>query len=234
MSLQPIEGLLVAGTHPKCGKTVFTAGFCAALTQAGMKVQPMKPLTFQQEVALFPKSDQAFFDVACKTLQSIDPLMADSPYDLPTMAWHRVIEMCRKSVLPAIIESPGAVSTPLRYDGTSYLMAADWAKVLGIPMVIVTEKHPNLLTQALPIFSLLQTQSAPILGWVAVETTPIPTPHWAQEELYLSHTYRWPCLGTIPYNNAVSVENLQPGPLVHLIDTAIDLLPLQQVLKLCL
>lgn len=235
MRTSPIEGLMIVSTTPRCGKTVITAGIASALLQEGLQVQAIKPLDFRPPMVIRQSLDQPFLNKATRTLQQIDPIEVESPYDLSNMNWARVVETARKMVFPALIEPPGTIGAALRHEGGSVIDAIELAKLLGIPVLIVTPKSPTLLEQAAPAFAYLQQRQGDIplgIGWVGVESKPTQAPYWDNEAFYLSGQYRLPCLGTLPYSPHISVESMQIGDLTELTAMAIDLLPLQQALKI--
>jgi dethiobiotin synthetase len=231
----PIEGLIITSTAPRSGKSVVTAGLASALLQEGMKVQAIKPLEFRSPMAIRQSMDQPFFDKATRALQTFTPIEVESAYDISNLTWARVIEATRKTVFPALIETPGTIASPIRHESGNMIDAIDLAHLLGVPILIVTPKTPNLIEQAAPALAYLQLRqgTSPLgIGWIGVETKPTQAPHWESESFYLSQQYRIPCLGTLPYSPHLSVESMQIGDLTELTAMAIDLLPLQHALKL--
>ncbi len=228
------RGLIVTGTHPKCGKTVACAGLAGVLNELGFHAQAMKPLAFQPEVSLRKGYEQAFFDRIIPPLQHVDVLTTEAPRSVNPVAYQRLLETCRKRVYPYLLESPGNAATPIRFSSTELLDAADLAETLGLQMLVVTAKQPDIIGALAPVFAYLWSRDAKVAGWLAVETTPIDTPDWDQEILYLRAQYDVPFLGEIPYSPSISVEALQQGNLLRATETGVDLLPIQQALELLL
>lgn len=233
MPSRPIEGILIAGTRPRCGKTVAAAGMSAALNSEGLQVQAIKPVEFYAPQSQFNQPDQRFLDKTLRSMQAIGPIELETPYRVSNLSWTRIIEVCRRTAFTPLIEVPGSVASPLRVEDGRYVTAADLAEELGISLLVVTEKSPDVVGMTAPALAYLAARNAPVMGWIAVQTTPTETPHWEDEALYLSQEFRIPCLGALPYSPTISVESLQVGNLLEIAEAAIDLFPLQQALKLC-
>jgi dethiobiotin synthetase len=229
---RPIEGVLIVGTQPKCGKTVITAGLAAAMIEGGFQVQAIKPLEFLPGISLMRGHDQIYLDKITRAMQHTDTIHAASCHDVSNIDWNRVTDVSRKTAFPVLLECPGTVAAPLRFTGDLVLDVVDFAKALGISILLVTPKSDQLVGQMAAALAYLNERQADIMGWVGVETSTTKAPYWETESLYLSHQYRLHCLGVLPYSPSISVEGLQQGNLIRLTEMSIDLLPLQQALKL--
>jgi dethiobiotin synthetase len=228
------RGLIVTGTHPKCGKTIACAGLAGVLNELGFHAQAMKPLAFQPRVSLRKGYEQAFFDRVIPPWQMVDVLTAEAPRDVTPVSYQRLLEICRKRVYPYLLESPGNAATPIRFSPTELLDSADLAQALGLQMLVVTSKQPDIIGALAPVFAYLWSRDAKVAGWLAVETSPVETPDWDNEILYLRAQYDVPFLGEIPYSPSISVETLQQGNLLRSTEMGVDLLPIQQALELLL
>lgn len=228
------RGLIVTGTHTKCGKTVACAGLASVLHDLGFHTQALKPLAFQPKVSLRRGYEQAFFDRIIPTMQVMDVLTAESPRGVSPIEYQRLVEICRKRVYPYLMETPGNAATPIRFATNEMLDCADLSRTLGLPIVVVTAKRKDLIGALAPSLAYLSHRDANVVGWMAVETEPTETPDWDYETLYLRTQYDIPFLGEIPYSPSISVETLQQGNLQRSTEIGVDLLPIQQSLDLLL
>ena len=228
--MPPIDALLMVGAVPRCGKTALAAGLAGALRALGFSVQTVKPLVFTESG--LGNTDQDFMDRINRPLVNLTTLTAPSPHEVSNLAWNRLLDSCKGIACPTLIESPGTVASPLKFVNDETMEAVDLARILGIPMLVVTRKSSSLIGDIVPTLAYLQDQSVPVVGWIAVETTLAHTPHWDEDALYVSSRFRVQHLGTIPYSPSISVELNQQGNLIRLTESNVDLLPLQQALHL--
>jgi len=228
------RGLIVTGTHPKCGKTVASAGLAGVLNELGFHSQAMKPLVFQPRTSVRGCYEQAFFDRVIPPWQMVDVVAAESPRGVSPMDYQRLLETCRKRVYPYLLETPGNAATPVRFSSGDMLDSTDLAKTLGLPMLVVTSKQADIIGALAPVLAYLWSRDAKVAGWLTVETSPVETPDWEHEILYLRSQYDVPFLGEIPYSPSISVETQQQGNLLRATELGVDLLPIQQALELLL
>lgn len=233
-NMMDARGMIITGTHPKCGKTIAAAGLAGVLNELGFHAQALKPLAFQPKVSLRRGYEQAFFDRVIPSMQMLDVLTAETPRAVSPIEYQRLLEACRKRVYPYLLETPGNAATPIRLSTSDMLDAADLAKTLGLPVLVVTSKQPDIIGAVAPVLAYLWSRDAKVAGWLAVETAPSQAPDWEYEMLYLRSQYDVPYLGEIPYSPSISVEALQPGNLLRATELGIDLLPIQQALDLLL
>jgi dethiobiotin synthetase len=254
-----IEGLMVTSTVRGAGKTCLIAGLASSLIQQGFTVQAIKPLevealnTHRPDYQTLQHSsntscDQDFLNKATRAMQQIDPIWVDIPQQITPLLWSRVIDICRRTAFPTLIEAPGIIASSFRsLENGRHWGAMTWANQLGIPLLLVTPKTTNLIADTAPALAYLLYQlsqqlggaSSPqflnskCIGWVAVESTPptTPLPYFDEECLFLSQEYRIPFLGTLPFSPRISVPENQAGNLAELVGAEIDLLPVQQALK---
>jgi dethiobiotin synthetase len=226
------RGMVVTGTHAKCGKTIACAGLAGVLNDLGFHAQAMKPLAFQPRVSLRRGYEQSFFDRVIPPLQMVDVVTSESPRAVSPMEYQRLMEACRKRVYPYLLETPGNAATPIRLASEEMKDAADLAETLGLPMLVVTSKQPDIIGTLAPVLAYLWSRDAKVAGWLAVETHPVETPDWDYEILYLRSQHDVPYLGEIPYSPSISVETLQQGNLLRATELGVDLLPIQQALDL--
>lgn len=231
-NLTDARGLLVTGTHPKCGKTAASAGLAGVLNELGFSAQAIKPFSFQPAVSIRGGYEQTFFDRLNPPRQPLELLSKESPFKVTALDWQRLQETCRKRIYPYLLEAPGSVASPLRLVDDTLSDMVDLAKALEIPMLLVTAKQPDLIGTMAPVLSYLWSRDAKVTGWMAVETQPTHAPDWDEEVFYLRAHSDIPYLGEIAYSPSISVEALQQGNLLRTTELGVDLLPIQQALNL--
>ncbi len=233
-----MDGLLVVGTEPGCGKTVVTTGLVAAMKEKGFLVQAIKPLYLgsQLDSSVFV-TEQEYMDQITRPLNTVDYLALQSPYEMTIQLWQQLQHFCRKLGVPCIIESQGEVTTALgwmtqtRYDSTHL------ARALDVSILITCPKRPGFLNQLIPTITYLQNQGVPVLGWITTETQPIPPsqlPQWESEVLWLQQEYQIPILGELAFSPSIDVQSGHQGNLIKQTQDGIDLFPIEQALNLTL
>jgi dethiobiotin synthetase len=226
------KGVLVAGIHPKSGKTVACAGLAGALGQLGFRVQAIKPFSFLPRLSVRRGTEQEFFNRVMPPIEPVDPFSTESAHTTTAMDWQRLLETSRKRIYPFLLEAPGCVASPIRYMQDEVTDVIDLAKALKLPILLVMSKQPDPVALLAPIFAYLWHRDAEAIGWLAVETSPTQAPDWDAETLFLGHYYRIPYLGEIAYSPSISVEAMQQGNVIRTTEAGVDLLPIQQVLEL--
>jgi dethiobiotin synthetase len=231
-NLLDARGLLVTGTHAQCGKTVVCAGLAGVFNSLGFTAQAIKPFSFQPEVTIRGGYEQAFFDRLNPPRQSIELCSKPSPLKVTAQDWRQLQETCRKRVYPYLLESPGSVASSLHFVEREFADSVDLAKALEIPMLLVTQKKPDLIGTMAPVFAYLWAKDATVIGWLAVESHPAQVPDWDEEVFFLRNHSDISYLGEIAYSPSISVEALQQGNLLRNTELGVDLLPIQQALNL--
>lgn len=226
------QGVIVTGTHPKCGKTTAAAGISGALAQLGFRTQAIKPLHFQAKMSIHRGHETHFFNKILPPIEAADPIFSESAHHVSNVDWHRALDICQRRVYSYILETPGSLASPVRFVQDEMLDAIDLAKTLNNPLLLVTTKQPDIMGILAPAFAYAWKHNANLLGWIAVETTPVNIPDWDTTLLYLNQHYQIPYLGEIAYSPSISVETLQQGNLIRTTELGVDLLPIQQTLEL--
>jgi dethiobiotin synthetase len=226
------QGIIVVGTHPRCGKTVVSAGIASALTQLGFRSQAIKALGFTPKISITASKETFFFNKVLPPLEMAETIWAESAHQVTPKDWQRAMELCQRRTYSYILEAPGMVASPIRYIQNEVFDAADWAQALQSSLLIVTPKQPEVIASMAPVFSYLWRKNAPVLGWVAVEVIPVSAPSWEIDVLYLTQQYQVPYLGEICHSPSISVEACQQGNLIRTTEAGLDLLPIQQALQL--
>lgn len=225
-------GIMVLGTHPRCGKTVACAGLAGALSQLRFRIQAIKPLGFTPKVSMTSGKETYFFNKVLPPIETAETIWAESAHQLSMKDWQRTMELCQRRNYSYILEPPGQLASPIRYINGEVYDATDWAQALQSSLLIVTPKQPEVVAAMAPIFSYLWRKNASLLGWIAVETAASNPAYWETDILYLTQQYQVPYLGEIAYSPSISVEACQQGNLIRNTEMGVDLLPIQQALQL--
>jgi dethiobiotin synthetase len=225
-------GVLVLGSGTRCGKTVVTAGIAAALTESGFRVHALKPLSFVSGSSPV-YSDQLYLNQITRQFSTDDPIMVASPLDVTPLLWNRVIDACRTSPFPLLVEGPGQVSTPWRINARQEVTdATDVAVLLGFPVLLVASAGTPFVAQTRLSLDWLYARQIEVIGFVRVcsasaEEVDGIAPD-TMDPLLVSRLCGTPFLGDLPYSASISVSSGQQGNLIRLVETQIDLLPIQQ------
>ncbi len=233
-----ISGLMIVGSRAQCGKSAITAGLAGAFLSHQLNAQAIKPINFEPCAGELEDKDQELFEYLMPAYQKITPIRVPSPFYMTRYLWGQLIENCKTMACPVLIEAPGSVATPLRFDTGDEAQlehrmqdAFDLAYELDLPILVVTRKHPRVMEEVAPAFTYAYEGRGDVLGWVAVETEPVPCPEWDEHQRFISREYQVPFLGLLPYSPHIQLQQgLAPG-LVQLTEEHIDLLPIQQALR---
>lgn len=245
-NLHAPRGLIVTGTHARCGKTVVCAGLAGVMRELGFQVQAIKPMAFLPPTDIRKGYEQTFFDRLSTAaphheaaLQKVDILSAHSPHAVSPAEWRNLISLCHKRAYPYIFETPGSLSTPLRAGCDETPGVKELAEALALPVLLVTRKHPDILAILPPALAYAAHREIPLMGWVAVETEAVAASAvsfntWQDDLVYLSSYSNVPYLGEIPFSPSISVETFHQGNLLRLTEMGLDLFPIQQALDVAI
>lgn len=229
------HGIVLTGTHARCGKTVAAAGLGLALQSLGFGVEALKPLSFQPPVSIRGGYEQAYFERLLPFQQATQWIPRPSARAVTLTDWQGLLAYAQSRVSPYILETPAQLSSPIFWDSDgASLDAVHLANALALPLLLVTQKQPDLLGVLLPVWAWLQARGCLPLGWMAVETTPLVCPCWDADVLFLQQEMPMPFLGEIAYSPSISVEALQQGNLLRSTEMGVDLAPIQQGVNLLL
>lgn len=232
LPLPEIQGALIVGTAPQCGKTIVASGLAVALNDAGLRTEVFKPLTFKPLQRLRPDMDQAFYNKLLGQMESFQTLPFESAHQMTPVFWKKFLQTCRQVQYPVLIELPNNAAAPLMFHQGTVMDAADAARILNLPVIVATRKHGALLGELLPTLCYLQKKGIAVIGWAASECLSVYTPHWDEEVFYITQTYEYPYLGCIDYSPAISVELQRPGNILYQAQEGLDLLPVQMAMQL--
>ncbi len=230
-----LDGLLIVGTHPECGKTIATTGLCGAMIENGFRRQAIKPLEFAPAGSLKQTLDQDFMNRVLRPMQRPENLIFESFYENTNIEWKRLIHNIRSMTYPCIIESPGSYASPLSFDlnpdkDNTLKDAVSLSKNLGTAILLVTEKSPQLLENMRAALSYLRSEESDLMGWISVEThqsSANSTPNWELESQYIVREGEVPYLGNIAYSPSIGITHGHQGNLIKQTQEGIDLLPIQ-------
>src|SRR4051812_5438329 len=139
VSKKTLEGILVLGTDSGCGKTVVTAGLAKSLNEEGFRVQALKPLMFCKQGSFYQGLDQNYFNKITNQYILVETLYADSPWDVETPLWLKMLEQCKTLQYPCLLEGVGQVASPWRLGRDEVTDGLDVAKDLGLSILLVAK-----------------------------------------------------------------------------------------------
>jgi dethiobiotin synthetase len=204
-----VRGFFVTGTDTEIGKTAISAGLTHALSQAGLKVAPIKPLAAGQDFidGRWVNEDVQRL-VAATTLVLTDaevgPLQLRSACAPHIAAKIEGVEINRHALLAAIratadkadasiVEGVGGFRVPL----TEGWDTADLAVDLQLPVVLVVGLRLGCINHALLTAESIRARGLTLAGWVANTVDP-DMPHVADNLKALQVGLAASCWGHVP------------------------------------
>jgi dethiobiotin synthetase len=215
-------GFFVAGTDTGVGKTTFAAALLRRLAALGLRVAGMKPVAAgvaggrneDLEALLAASSPGLDRKLACPYLfePPIAPHIAaaEAGARIDTAVIERAFHNLSKSFECIVVEGVGGLRVPLneRED------AADMARRLGLPVILVVGVRLGCLSHALLTQEAIRNRGMLLAGWVASRIDP----HMARagESIgALGERLEAPLIAEMPYGAAmefpVRLEPLWPG-----------------------
>lgn len=241
-------GLMVVGTSGKCGKTVACAGIAASLIENGFQVIASKPLVYYDtpNPPLF-NEEQRFIDRLARPLSSPETVILPGPQEMSNVVWKRLLEQLKAAPYPLILETPGSLASPLRYNSgfqedlgietnQTIINAIDLARILNLKILLVTPASKSPYAEVAMAASYLAQRQHGAIGWISVETNGEPPNNscWDQESFMVGQDYHLPYFGNIGYSSSISVTLCQHGNLLRQTEMGVDLLPIQQAMEMAL
>ena len=222
------QGIFITGTDTEIGKTAITAGLAAVFRARGIRVGVMKPVSAGSRAdAIALQSASGSGD----TLDEINPIHLDEPLSphLAAKAASMTIDIDQIEALYqrlarrhdlVLVEGVGGLLVPLRDD---YLVA-DLIKRLNLPILIVSRAALGTINHTLLTLEVARNRGLEVLG-VIYNTL---SPSGKQSDVFtspdaVSRISNVPCLGTVPFDPLVNVDNNQLGDLRRLIGQHVDL-----------
>lgn len=211
-------GVFVAGTDTGVGKTLVAAALVHALTAAGHRVAPFKPVAAGAEMTpAGPRNDDAelLLELAGTDLpyDLVNPVLADA-----AMAPHIALaregrRFERTAVLAAwtaladaaevaVAEGAGGWLVPLTDDYDMASLAAD----LGLPVLLVVGLRLGCLNHARLTAEAIAARGLPLAGWVASTVDPA-MPGLSENLATLESALSRPPLAVLPWLPADTPRN---------------------------
>ena len=204
-----MKGFFITGTDTEIGKTAISAGLSWALSQAGLKVAPIKPLAAGQdfiEGRWINEDVQRLLASTSLPLSDaeVGPLQLRTPCAPHIAAKLEGVEIDRYALLnairatagkadAAIVEGVGGFRVPL-IDGWD---TADLAVDLGLPVVLVVGLRLGCINHAMLTAEAVRSRGLKLAGWVA-NTVDADMPHVADNLQALQAGLGAPCWGHVP------------------------------------
>lgn len=171
-----MRGFFITGTDTGVGKTLVAAGLAMALSERGLRVVALKP------VSCGPDDDAALLELGARS--GLPPAMRN-PVRLAAPAAPSVAARLegRRISLPellegvrvaargfdlALVEGAGGLLVPLSRDA----MIADLAGALGLPVVVVARAGLGTVNHTMLTLEALAARSLPVAGLVISWTEP--------------------------------------------------------------
>ena len=217
-SVAMAEGLFITGTDTDVGKTVVAGALVACLKSRSIDVGVMKP------VSSGGREDAAFLMKASGVadgLDEVNPVHLSSPSPSNVSAELECAGLVRGAILSAyrelsgrhdcmVVEGAGGLLVPI---GEDYL-AADLARDMGLPLVIVSRAQLGTINHTLLAIEAARARELEVVGvvynaWRYPDAAAETSPHVVAS---LSDV---PCLGILPFDRAVYVKACRIGGIVE-------------------
>ncbi|MGD9581431.1 MAG: AAA family ATPase [Vampirovibrionia bacterium] len=222
------KGLIVTSPTQNAGKTVISAGLAISMLSSGLSAEAVKPLSYGTE-----DNDIVYFAKITNRNVYYDCTLLDDWHMANTTHWNKLVHICKNFTYPVFLETPGCVSTPLKSDG-EYYDCTDLAKTLDWPVLLTINCAYKPYETAAQALLYLKQKDANVLGFMFTcsKNYSIEQIEEISGQLFINTGY--PCLGIIPYSPSISVEELNKGNIIKLIQEYVDLHPIQTALDLLL
>ncbi|MBI2917844.1 MAG: dethiobiotin synthase [Chloroflexi bacterium] len=233
-----MTGIFVTGTDTSVGKSLVAGGLAAVLKGWGIDVGVMKPAETgcRTEKGRRVPEDALFLK---EMAGSDDPLEMVNPYALeqplaPAVAAEmegveirlEVIESAYRQLARrhdlVLVEGAGGLLVPLT--GTCFM--ADLAKLLGLPLLVVSRALLGTINHSLLTVAHARQAGLPVLGLVMNHTTPEGGVAEATNAAALRRWAGAPLLGVIPY-----LPRRSPAAIKAALEANLDLEPVVRLLK---
>ena len=217
-----MNGFFITGTDTDVGKTVVTACLATLLKSKGIDVGVMKPIEsgVNPECSSAANSDAKFLMEVAKSTDADEEVcpfrlkIPASPYQAAQMAGSSIqpgsiiekFKILQSRHDQMLVEGVGGLLVPI----TAYYNVADLALEMGLPLIIVSRIRVGTLNHTLLTINAARQYGLKIKGIILnrQEAGDLDEVEKQQGKLIeeLSDT---PILGTCPFIEDVSVENLQ-------------------------
>ncbi|MBF8265694.1 MAG: dethiobiotin synthase [Dehalococcoidia bacterium] len=232
------RGIFVTGTDTGIGKTVVAGGLALALKQKGIDVGVMKPVETgcQLRNGQLIAEDALFLREVCGVS---DDLAVINPYRLPdplapAIAAERSgvkidMDVIRLSYLglssqhqAVIVEGAGGLLVPL----TDRLFMADLARILELPVLLVSRASLGTINHTLLSLNYLQQVGLTAIGVVMNRSTTENGIAEQTNEEALKRLIDCPFLGTMPFLSVINRDTLKSA-----VNSNLNLTPILEYFK---
>jgi dethiobiotin synthetase len=213
-------GLFFTGTDTGVGKTAVAAAVVRCLRRAGRPVAVCKPVASGaalRDGRLVGDDTLRLAEAAglpAASWERVTPFVFAEPLAPPVAARRRgqslrlepLVSAVRAAHRPGatlVVEGVGGLLCPL----TDQETVADFARELGLPLVVVARRSLGTLNHTLLTLEAARTRGLPVAGVVVNETTP---PEGVAEETNVTELERWgvPVLAVAPHRPGATADEL--------------------------
>ncbi len=224
-----MAGIFVTGTDTDVGKTHVALGLMAALQNQGLQVAAMKPVSAGcEKTAQGLRNDDALKLSAQATVVipygTLNPYAFEPPIAPHIAAQEQGVTLSLNTLRQAcavveqraeivVVEGAGGWLVPLN----AYETLADFAALLGFPVVLVVGLRLGCLNHALLSVQAIESKGLKLAGWIANDIT--ENGYYMDENVQsLRERIAAPLLGRVPFLPQASAQqtgqHLDVSPLV--------------------
>ena len=214
------RGVFVTGTDTGVGKTVAACALVHALRARGARVAPMKPVAAGAspiDGRLANEDSMALLHAAGwseDALADVTPILLAEPMAPHIAAQREGVRIQRGPIFAAferlasrgdfaVVEGVGGFMVPL----AAGFDAADLAREMGLPVVLVVGLRLGCLNHALLTARAIAAEGLPLAGWIANTMDP-NMPVLDENIATLRERLPAPLLGILPHETAPDAERL--------------------------
>lgn len=207
------RGFFVTGTDTGIGKTTVSCALLHAFAAQGKRVVGMKPIAAGSESGQWLDVEQLLAASNVNvTRQQINPYAFDPPIsphiaaqqagtEIDLSVIHRAYLELSKQAEIVIVEGVGGFLAPINQHQTG----ADFARVLGLPVILVVGMRLGCLNHALLTAQAIRTAGLTLAGWVANCIDPQMLV-LAQNITTLKQRLNCPLLGVLPFDSEMDAQ----------------------------
>lgn len=231
-NMKKIKGIFVTGTDTGVGKTVISAGLAGALAASGCDVGVMKVVASGCDGDIC--SDVEFLTsvsgcrdeielvcpvrLRCPLAPMVAAEKAGVSIDIGDIIEAAGILMSRHDFL--IIEGVGGIAVPVTKD----CMVADLAKMIGLPVVIVSRAGLGTINHTLLTIEFARAKGLEVLGIVFNGYRGMGAEMSEDSNAdVISGMSGVKVLGKVPYDDSIDVEKGIAGRVVELVGKYVDM-----------
>lgn len=240
--VQSAPGLIILGTEFGCGKTTLMCGLAGLLLQQGFSVVATKPVFIGNEAER--NAESTFIARISRSPASTLSVVVEKGSSLTRKQWAQALKAVPLTADFTLIELPGGLATPLRYDeepdgnGLCWNDGTDLAQQYACPCLIVAAHSEDAIEKLTLSASYARAKKLEVIGLATVETAPGLGRRFEtmlsrdQVELSLRNVTGVPYLGCIKYSESVTVPGVNQGNLIKMTAGGIEFLTVLKELNL--